>query len=109
MKMLATFIAVYLAALSGLPVALAKDAEQIYLSTCIVCHGDDGTGNMPGVLDMANSETLFTDSEQNIVARMKSGIQRPGGIAMPPRGGDPTLTDRQLLDVLRYLKQVVKQ
>jgi len=109
MRTLSAFVVVFVTSLSGSPGALATDAEQIYYNTCIVCHGDDGTGNMPGVPDLSTSGSLFTDSEQAIVARMKSGIQKPGGIAMPPRGGSPTLTDRQLLEVLRYLKQIVKQ
>lgn len=87
----------------------ASEAEEIYFRSCVVCHGDDGSGAMPGVPDLADSEALLTDSEQAIVARLKTGIQRPGGIAMPPGGGDPNLTDEQLLSVLRYVKQLVTQ
>lgn len=94
---------------SRVAIVNASEAEEIYFSNCIVCHGDDGSGNMPGVPDLAENESLFRDSEQAIVERLKSGIQRPGGIAMPPRGGNPGLTDEQLLSVLRYVKQLVKQ
>jgi len=86
----------------------AQDAEEIYFSTCIVCHDDDGSGNMPGVPDLKESGTLFRDAESEIVSRLKSGIQRPGGIAMPPKGGNPELTDEQLLSVLHYVKKLVK-
>lgn len=94
---------------SKVAVVNGSEAEETYFRTCVVCHGDDGSGTMPGVSDLADSETLFRDSEKAIVARLGTGIQRPGGISMPPRGGDPDLTDEQLLIVLRYVKQLVKQ
>lgn len=87
----------------------ASEAERIYLNICVVCHGDDGSGNMPGVPDLADSDSLFSDSEEEIMARMKSGIQKPGSIAMPPKGGDPGLTDEQLRSLLRYVRKLVRQ
>lgn len=81
-------------------------AEDIYVKSCYVCHGENASGNMPGVPDLANNERLFTDREDNIVERIKTGIQTPGNIAMPPNGGNPDLTDEELLSVLRYVKKI---
>lgn len=85
------------------------EAEAIYFETCFVCHGDDGTGNMPGVPDLTENAALFSEKESVIVARLKAGIQKPGNIAMPPKGGNPALNDEQLLDVLRFVKRLVKR
>lgn len=96
--------------ISGGNFALAQtdEVEAIYFETCYVCHGDDGAGNMPGVPDLTQSRALFADDEAQIVARLKKGIQSPGNIAMPPRGGNPDLSDEQLLQLLRFMKRMVK-
>ena len=88
--------------------AAANQSEDVYVQACYVCHGDDGSGSMPGVPDLRNSKTLFTEQEEIIVTRLKAGITVPGGISMPPGGGNPDLTDDELLNVLRYVKQLVK-
>lgn len=92
---------------SGLINAEEMTAEQIYLQNCTVCHGDDGSGNMPGVPDLADSKTLMTEKKSIILEKMKSGIQSPGNLSMPPRGGNPKLTDEQLLSVLNYMRQIL--
>ncbi len=87
----------------------AESAEQIYFRVCYICHGDDAAGNMPGVADLADNKSLFSDNEQLVIQRIKSGINRPGKLSMPPKGGDPDLTDEQLSSVLHYVKSLVKQ
>jgi len=95
--------------ISNVAVVNGSETEEIYFRSCVVCHGDDGSGTMPGVPDLTDSEALFRDGDQAIVARLKTGIQRSGGIAMPPRGGDPDLTEKQLHSLLQYVKRIVKQ
>lgn len=90
--------------------AQTLSAEQIYTQNCMVCHADDGSGAMPGVSDMSKSKRLFTVSESELVARMKQGIQVKGSqLSMPPKGGNPDLTDSELLKALKYLKRIVKE
>lgn len=91
-------------------ILMAEDmsAEQIYIQNCNICH-DDGSGNMPGVSDLADSKTLMTEKEAVILEKMKSGIQSEGNLSMPARGGNPKLTDEQLLNVLHYVKQLLKE
>ncbi|MCW8955974.1 MAG: cytochrome c [Gammaproteobacteria bacterium] len=95
--------------MNGLVDAAELSGEQIYMQTCIVCHGDDGSGNMPGVPDLADNKQLLTEKDSVIVERIKAGIQSPGNLSMPARGGNPDLTDEQLLSVLVYVKQLIQE
>lgn len=85
------------------------DGKAIYLKTCYVCHGDDGSGNMPGVSDLSKNTRLFIEPEITLIARIKNGIPGSSGVSMPPKGGNPDLSDEQLKSVLHYIKQMVKQ
>lgn len=89
----------------GNPVAGAA----VYSGTCATCHapdlsGIDGLGN-----PLVDSEFIASLSEDELAAYIAVG--RPSndpanttGISMPARGGNPTLSDQDLLDVAAYLK-----
>ncbi len=94
--------------------AAAGDAArgtEIYNGTCIACHGAGGVG-IPGLgkpLTTSDFAVGLTDAE--LLAFLKVG--RPSddplnttGILMPPRGGNPSLTDADLLDVIAYVRSI---
>ncbi|HEY9052048.1 MAG TPA: cytochrome c [Gammaproteobacteria bacterium] len=108
MKLISKLLMLSLVLLPLLAYAQKNNAEEVYFQTCIICHGDDGSGSMPGVPDLADSKSLFVDKNEVILARLKAGIQTQGNVSMPPKGGNPDLTDDQLLEVLLYLKELVK-
>jgi mono/diheme cytochrome c family protein len=83
--------------------------QQVYLQACLVCHGDDGTGGMPGVPDLSGNKALFEDQER-LLSRMKQGISTPGApVTMPPNGGNPDLTEDQIKAALDYLRAILSQ
>lgn len=91
-------------ALSG-GASAAPAGEAIYQSTCIACHGPDGTGVLPGVPDLTAREGPLALDDEVLLGRIAQGYQSPGSpMAMPPRGGNPALTDEDLRAVLRYLR-----
>jgi len=102
-------IMMWLVLFSGFVKAEELSAEQIYIQTCFVCHGDDGSGNMPGVPDLAGNKKLMIEENSVIVKRMKSGIQTSGNLSMPAKGGNPDLTDKELLSVLVYVKKLLQK
>lgn len=87
--------------------ALAADpGKAVYERTCIVCHGEDGKGAMPGVTDITGKDGPLSQNESTLVKRMTEGFQSPGSpMAMPPKGGNSELTDKQILEVLDYLRR----
>jgi mono/diheme cytochrome c family protein len=84
--------------------------EQVYVQTCMVCHGDDGTGGMPGVPDLSGNKSLFSDDDRALIESLKMGIVTPGApVVMPPNGGNPDLTEQQMQLALDYLRDILSE
>lgn len=79
--------------------------QLVYNGTCIACHGSDGTGSLPGVPDLTGKTGLLSQDDAVLLGRMADGFQSPGSsMAMPPKGGNPALTDADLSAVLKYMR-----
>lgn len=79
---------------------------KIYQGTCIACHGPDGKGLIPGAPNFTTSDGPLVKDNQLLLQHVRDGFQRPGTpIAMPPKGGNPALTEQDLKDVIAYLHQ----
>ncbi|MCK5335883.1 MAG: cytochrome c [Gammaproteobacteria bacterium] len=86
----------------------AQASEKLYMQYCVSCHADDGSGEMPGVPDLTEKKDWMLLSETELFQKLNKGFQTPGStMPMPPRGGAPDLSDKQLLEVIRYLHKVV--
>jgi mono/diheme cytochrome c family protein len=94
------------AALSG-----AAHGEQIYNATCIACHGSGGVG-VPGLaLPLTTSTFVASLSDDALVAfltvgRAASDPLNTTGNLMPARGGNSSLTDADLADVVAFLRSI---
>ncbi len=94
------------------PGAAAGDpakGEELFQGSCVACHGADATG-VPGLgKDLTNNQFIQGLSDQELADFIKAG--RPTsdpanttGIDMPPKGGNPSLSDQDLLDIASYLR-----
>ncbi len=88
--------------------ALAK-GKAVFKKTCAACHGEDGKGLPHLGKDWTSSEFVKNSTDDELVAFIKKGrkIDDPmsaGEAEMPPYGGDPSLTDEQLHDVVKYIR-----
>ncbi|MFZ2358198.1 MAG: cytochrome c, partial [Anaerolineae bacterium] len=79
--------------------------------TCAGCHGPDGKGITGLGKDMTSSEWIKSQTDEQLLAFLKVG--RPAsdplnttGVDMPPKGGNPALTDAQLLDIIAYIHSI---
>ncbi len=86
--------------------ALADDpGEAVYKTTCITCHGADGKGALPGMPDFTQKSGVLSASDLVLLKRITEGYQSANSpMAMPPKGGDPSLTDEQIRLVLSHLR-----
>lgn len=82
---------------------------SVYLGTCAACHSPDLSGLNGLGKPLAPSDFVASNSEEELVAFLKVG--RPAsdpmntqGVDMPPKGGNPSLTDQDLANVSAYLK-----
>ena len=85
--------------------------EGIFNSTCIACHGLGGVGVAGLGKPLVGSEFVsgLTDDElvQFIIAgRTEDDPLNTTGMAMPPRGGNASLTDDDLRAVVAYLRSL---
>ncbi len=85
------------------------EGQVVFEGTCSACHGPDAKG-LPNLgKDMTSSEFIRENSDEEMLAFVKQG-RPPGdplnttGVDMPPKGGNPALTDDQILSVIAYIR-----
>jgi cytochrome c5 len=100
-----------LSLVSGLASFAAADTgslatgKMVWMQTCVACHGADGRGVIPGTPDLTERDGPLAKSDAVLLAHITDGFQTPGApLAMPPKGGNPTLGDADLTDVLAYMR-----
>jgi mono/diheme cytochrome c family protein len=86
--------------------AAAAPPEQLYAQTCVACHGVNGKGVIPGMPDMtARGGPLASKSEAELVRSILNGVQSTRSpIAMPPKGGNPALTEADAAALVKFLR-----
>lgn len=83
--------------------------QELYGGTCMVCHGQAGEGveglGKPWVgSDFINARTDAEMLAFLIEGRPSDHPENTTGIAMMPRGGNPNLTDADLMDLIAYMR-----
>lgn len=87
----------------------AAQGAELYGSTCQACHGADGEG-IDGLGKALNpSEFVQSQSDAELVAfllvgRPASDPENTTGVDMAPKGGNPSLTDEDLQDIVAHLR-----
>jgi mono/diheme cytochrome c family protein len=121
MRLAAAAFAVVLAACGGTPVGTSTTAPPgrgdpvrgltVFNGTCVACHGPGGVG-VAGLGKPLTTSTFaagLTDAE--LLAFLDTGRAADDplnttGIVMPPRGGNPALTDADLMDVIAFVRTI---
>ncbi|BAN36053.1 cytochrome c, class I [Sulfuricella denitrificans skB26] len=84
--------------------------EAVYNGICLACHGGDGAGSLPGVPDLTEVAAPLSQDDAVLLKRMVEGFKSPGSpMEMPPRGGNPALTDADLKAALKYMRKTFQQ
>lgn len=87
----------------------AVSGRKLFAQVCAMCHGPGGVGRPRLGKPLVNSEFIKRLDDDGLLAFVKAG-RNPGdpknttGIPMPPRGGNPALSDDDLLDIISYLR-----
>ncbi len=85
----------------------AEKGKEIYTATCVACHGADGQGTVgPGFVANPKVTTGATDPAKNICDRLSEAdhinVVTNGRNAMPAKGGNSSLTDDDVKNVVAY-------
>jgi disulfide bond formation protein DsbB len=87
--------------------------KQVFKQTCVACHGEDGKGIEGLGKNWTTSEYIASSTNDELIEFLKVGrtIEDPAnttGILMPPRGGNPNLTDDDLRNVVLYMRKLIE-
>lgn len=102
------------APVAAAPEAAAGDAalgQEAFSTTCAACHGPAGEGVQGLGKDMTHSEFIAGLSDAELLEFIKVGrrIDDPLNttkVDMPPKGGNPALTDEQLINIIAYIRSI---
>ena len=91
----------------------AAKGKDAFGQTCSACHGPAGQG-MPGLgKDFTTSEFVKAQTDAQLLDFVKKG--RPSSdplnttkVDMPPKGGNPAMTDAQIMDIIAYIRTIQK-
>lgn len=91
----------------------AAKGKELFAGSCVACHGPNGEGVAGLGKDMTTSEFIAGLSDAELVEFIKKGRDSSDplnttGVIMPPKGGNPALSDEQLLDIVAYMRSIHK-
>lgn len=83
--------------------------QRLYRQNCALCHGIQGEGKPSLGASLQANEYVASKSDVELVQFLAEGraADHPDnnkGVAMPPRGGNPRLTDEDLASIVSHLR-----
>lgn len=90
---------------------LVAEGETYYQQTCSACHGPEGLGIDNLGKNLVTSEFVREKTDSELLTYVQTGrpVDDPlntTGIAMPPKGGNPALTDSQINAIIAYVRSI---
>lgn len=85
--------------------------HELYLANCASCHGVRGQGQPNWGTPLVASQFVQNNNDSNLLrflkrGRMANDPQSVMGGNMPPRGGNPRLTDRDLEALVAHMREM---
>lgn len=89
----------------------AANGKKIYDVLCIACHGPTAEGVQGLGKNLVTSEYTRQQTDAQLVEFIKVGRQvgdplNTTGVAMPPKGGNPALSDQEIADIVAFLREI---
>ncbi len=86
-----------------------ENGKTKFAGTCTSCHGPEARGMQGLGKDLHNNAFIAPMSDAEVVEFLKKG--RPATdplnttkVDMPPKGGNPALSDQDMLDIVAFLR-----
>jgi mono/diheme cytochrome c family protein len=99
---------------AGRRVGDAEFGQLLYSSSCTSCHGQRGHGMPRQGANLRESKFIAEQSDEQLVAFLRQGREPADpksmmGMLMPPRGGNRTLDDPALSDIVAFLREMQEE
>lgn len=83
--------------------------DKLFHTTCVACHGKGGVGVPGNGKALAANAFVASLDDEGLLAFVKRGrgptdAGNSTGIQMPPKGGNPALSEDDMLDIIAYLR-----
>ncbi len=88
-----------------------SEGQEQFTQICAACHGPDGAG-LPNLgKDLIESEFVGGLTDEQLLDYIKTGrgVDDPlntTGVAMPPNGGRPDMSDDELFSIIAYMRVI---
>ena len=88
----------------------AETGKDMYAESCQSCHASDGRGSMGWVPDLMEEQAWVTMDENDLFNELKLGVRKSGQrMRMPAKGGNPDLSDKNLMEIIHYMRKAFKK
>jgi len=82
---------------------------DLFVSSCAACHGQGAEGIEDQGLPLVSSGFIRGTSDEELISFIKRGrpmwdASNTTGLDMPPKGGNPAITDEQLQTIIDYIR-----
>jgi disulfide bond formation protein DsbB len=89
--------------------AEAAQGQRLFAANCALCHGQNAEGKAMLGKSLQTNGFVRNLSDEEIVGFLKTGRRadhplNERGVDMPPKGGNPGLTDEDLQNIVAYLR-----
>ena len=86
-----------------------RSPQSLYLSSCAACHGMQGQGVPRQGVALTRSALVASSDTESLVKFLGTGRAADdpangSGLPMPPRGGNPSLSDAELRLIAGYVQ-----
>ncbi|MEI2776431.1 MAG: cytochrome c [Tetrasphaera sp.] len=93
------------------PVGDAANGGKIFSTACVACHGPEAKGVTGLGKDLTTSEWVGQQSDAQLVEFIKKGRDAADplnttGVAMPPKGGNPAMSEQEIADIVAFVRSI---
>lgn len=99
------------AAAPAAPVGNAANGAKVFSTACVACHGPEAKGVTGLGKDLTTSEWTQQQTDEQLVEFIKRGRDagdplNTTGIAMPPKGGNPAMSEQEIADIVAFMRSI---
>lgn len=103
--------AVQQAEAAAAPEGNAENGAKVFSTACVACHGPDAKGVTGLGKDLTVSEWVGQQSDAQLVEFIKKGRDTSDplnttGVAMPPKGGNPAMSEQEIADIVAFIRSI---